>query len=188
VGPSYPFCLDSTVKMQSDPTAVLKGICTTYYIDSEQGPQDATFPSLRVPEEIKSLQQMKDLFARGLDELEQIENKNENLLYLINQGHFILHSIITGIHAKQWYCLKCDAKAERNREKLQRIVEKLEQLLKEELENARDAIPYVKRDSRLGWEPSMEYLGDEWHIRWKIRHGEYVLNTELARWRASVLL
>lgn len=188
VGPSYPFCLDSTVKMQSDPTAVLKGICTTYYIDSEQGPQDATFPSLRVPEEIKSLQQMKDLFARGLDELEQIENKNENLLYLINQGYFILHSIITGIHAKQWYCLKCDAKAERNREKLLRIVEKLEQLLKDELENARDTIPYVKRDSRLGWEPSMEYLGDEWHIRWKIRHGEYVLNTELARWRASVLL
>ena len=64
-------------------------------------------------------------------------------------------------------------------------IEKMELLLQEEIQNSQQAIPYVQLDSRLGWEPSMDYLGDEWHIRWKIRHAEYVLNTELARWKKA---
>ncbi|MBE5868018.1 MAG: hypothetical protein E7293_03545 [Lachnospiraceae bacterium] len=188
VGPSYPLCVNVTIGMQPAPEAVCKGICYTGYIDNVQSPNTASFPSLRVPEEIKSLEKMKELFAQGLAVLEEIPDKNEKLLYLINQGHFMLHAIITGIHAKQLYCLKCNAKATRDRQQLIQIVDDIEALIKEEIQNAESTIPYVNRDSRLGYEPSMEYLGDEWHIRWKLRHAEYVLNTEIADWKAAARL
>ena len=29
--------------------------------------------------------------------------------------------------------------------------------------------PAVELDSRLGWEPSMEYVCDKWHLEWKVR-------------------
>jgi len=186
VGMSYPFCLDNEIKMQADPTCVCKGICYTNYIDFEKG-HGAAFVGLRVPEEIKSLEKMKVIFKDGLDILDNIEDKNENLLYLINQGYFMYHNVVSGINAKKWYLLKCEAKAERNREKLLSIMDKMEKLLFAEIDNAKAGLEYVKKDSRLGYEPSMEYLGDEWHIKWKIRHSEYVINTELARWKKAAM-
>ena len=56
---------------------------------------------------------------------------------------------------------------------------KFDQRIVEEIENAKSAIPLVQKNSRLGWEPSMEYLGDETHILWKIRQVEYMLENEL---------
>ena len=45
--------------------------------------------------------------------------------------------------------------------------------------NAESAIPFVEKDSRLGWEPSMEYMTDKWHIEWKLRQCQYVLDKEI---------
>jgi hypothetical protein len=44
--------------------------------------------------------------------------------------------------------------------------------------NARATIPYVEYDSRLGYEPSMEYMCDRAHLEWKIAMTERAL-TEL---------
>ena len=55
------------------------------------------------------------------------------------------------------------------------ILDKLEVLAKAEINNAESAIPLVEADSRLGWEPSMEYVTDRWHIEWKIRQVNYML-------------
>lgn len=186
VGMSYPFCLDNPVKMQADPTCVCKGICYTNYIDFEKG-HGTSFVSLRVPEEIKSLEIMKSIFAEGLEILKSAKNKNLNHLYLENLGDFIYHNIISGINAKKWYCLTCDAKSERDRKKLLSIMEEMEIVLKAEIENAKEGIEIVRKDSRLGYEPSMEYLGDSWHIEWKIRYAEYVLNTEIAKWKKAAM-
>ena len=41
-------------------------------------------------------------------------------------------------------------------------------IARDEIENARGAIPDVQADSRLGWEPSMEYMCDQAHLEWKI--------------------
>ena len=48
-------------------------------------------------------------------------------------------------------------------------LEKIRSIAKEELQNVEDTIPVVEKDSRLGWEPSMEYVCDRWHLEWKIR-------------------
>ena len=48
-----------------------------------------------------------------------------------------------------------------------------------EIENARRTIPLVQLDSRLGFEPSMEYIGDEAHILWKIETTQKALEEEI---------
>ena len=53
---------------------------------------------------------------------------------------------------------------------------------REEIENAENAITFVRYDSRLGYEPSMEYMADESHIREKIAATEKVLAEELAEY------
>jgi len=51
----------------------------------------------------------------------------------------------------------------------------------DEIRNAQNTIPYVEFDSRLGFEPSMEYMTDRAHIEWKIGIVEKALN-ELERY------
>ena len=63
----------------------------------------------------------------------------------------------------------------------------MEELARREIENAREVIPDVERDSRLGWEPSMEYVAGRWHIEWKIRQVENTLR-EIDAYRDIVRL
>jgi len=53
--------------------------------------------------------------------------------------------------------------------------------------NAAAAIPLVRADSRLGWEPTMGYLTDEPHLRWKIANGRRLLERELPRFRRTLV-
>ena len=66
------------------------------------------------------------------------------------------------------------------------IVEEMETLLRAEIANAEKAIPLAEQDSRLGWEPTVNYLGDAEHIRWKIDHVNYVMGVEMKKLRACI--
>ena len=48
------------------------------------------------------------------------------------------------------------------------------------------AIPCVKLDSRLGWEPRQEYRCNEDQLLWKLRQIDYVRNTELRSYQNSI--
>ena len=63
----------------------------------------------------------------------------------------------------------------------------MEEILLSEKKNVLDTIPLVKLDSRLGWEPSMEYVCDKWHLEWKIRQLKSAL-TEIAAYRRMLNL
>ena len=67
------------------------------------------------------------------------------------------------------------------------VLEKIEKIAYDEIENARGAISAVEMDSRLGWEPSMEYVCDRWHLEWKIRQVESALR-EIAVFRKMIRL
>jgi hypothetical protein len=58
-------------------------------------------------------------------------------------------------------------------------VKALREIALAEIGNAEEAIPLVRADSRLGWEPSMEYMCDEAHLVWKIKQVRGVLDDEL---------
>ena len=45
----------------------------------------------------------------------------------------------------------------------------IKELLYSERENVLDTIPLVEADSRLGWEPRMDYVCDRSHLEWKLR-------------------
>lgn len=193
VGPSYPFCLDRVIPLNARPYSMFGAdICTPTYSAKcaglAGGEARGALTSVRLPAEIRSLERMKQYMADGIDLLEKIPNKNEKLLYLLNLGKFILSCIITGIHAKRWHQLKCRLQCAEKVDIISDVLDEMERLLHAEAQNAERAIPLVQMDSRLGWEPSMEYMTDEAQIRWKLRQLDYVLNTELFAYRKSLPL
>ena len=59
------------------------------------------------------------------------------------------------------------------------LLDGIEEILLNEKANVEATIPLVQLDSRLGWEPSMEYIGDARHLRWKIKQVTQVIEWEL---------
>ncbi len=147
-------------------------IIKTLYQPFENEHQSPGF--LRYPAELRSLKKMLRIWERGLSALQRIsaEHRNEELERLQALGHFIRNSIRTTIHIKQWWLLNMALQTVGSADKANHILDQLELLLQKELANARDTIPVVEKDSRLGWEPSMEYVCDPWHLNWKIRQLE----------------
>lgn len=192
VGPSYPFCLYRKTKVPSSQEAYLRpdpmfgsAICVP---ECGMGPDSRdTIASIRIPEELKSLEKMYKLMEEGILLLTEVSEENEKVSNLINLGRFILHSVQTGINAKRWYILKNRFFAETSKENLASILDCMEELLQEEIQNAEDTIPLVEADSRLGWEPRMLYVTDRWHLEWKIRQVRAVLAVEVAEYRKSLL-
>jgi hypothetical protein len=105
---------------------------------------------------------------------------------MANLGRFIAHSIQTTINVKKWWLLKNRALVEEDPATASSLLDHLVQVGEDELANAEAAIPVVEADSRLGWEPTMEYLGDAEHIRWKIAHLRHALDHEIPAYRASL--
>lgn len=187
VGPSYPFNLERMAKIPSDPKAMFgSSICFPFY-SSEQSSRDS-MTAIRVPEELKSLMVMSEKMEQGTAILESIENPNAKISELLNLARFICRSVQTGVRAKQWFLMKCRLLVEYDKAKLEKLLDDMEQLLRDERENAEKTIPLVQADSRLGWEPSMLYITDEWHLNWKIRQVDYVLNSELPVYRKALQL
>lgn len=191
IGPAYPLVLMRNVKIPSVPHAMFGGneICNTLY-----GPYDAGRCSLfqfRLPVELRSLQKMADYFSDGVVSFEEVydklpEAKKKDAFYLINMGKFIVNCVKTTIHVKQWYMLKCKLLTETDEDKLCETIYEMTRIGKAEIRNAEETIPLVEADSRLGWEPSMEYMTDAYHLKWKIRQVEMVLENELPMYKSSL--
>jgi len=67
-----------------------------------------------------------------------------------------------------------------------RLVGHMTAIAEAEIKNAEATIPLVQLDSRLGWEPSMDSMCDENHLRWKIKQVRQVIDTELAMYLSSL--
>ena len=73
------------------------------------------------------------------------------------------------------------------REEMLAVLDQIETVAKEEVQNVLDTIPCVETDSRIGWEPSMEYVCDKWHLEWKLRQMESMMR-DVAAYRKMILL
>ncbi len=185
-GPSYPLCLDTKMQLQTQPYAAFGGeICWCHY-ETFTNPLDVSYVGLRIPIEVRLLEKMSSLFDKGLDILRETKNENTELLYLKNMGEFMSRYIKTGLNAKRWFMLKTELLASHDKSLSLEIIGKMEKLIKKERENAESAIEFAEKDSRLGWEPSMEYIGDAEKIRWKLRSIDYVINNEL-KWHRDAI-
>ena len=166
IGPAYPLVFDEQVVIPSVDFAPHGGnkICNPVYrYDLKK------LPNLLY--EIESLGEMKALYAKGNAILASIAaslsgRQRDEAEHLLAMSRFIVNTTHTVINVKKWHLHKCkllegecDPAAE---------IAAMRAIAADEIKNARDTIPFVEYDSRLGFEPSMEYQCDRAHIEWKI--------------------
>lgn len=183
VGPSFPFSLNGTYKPQKDRSS--RGyFMNPRYMPYNKGSRGVTAMSgVRLPTEKERLEQMLALLEEGVQILELLSDKNEEMLYLINLGHFMECIVTTGIHAKRWFIVANRLVIEPDNEVVLKLIQEADAILDAERENVLRALPLVQADSRLGWDPRMEYVCDPARIQWKLRLLDYVQKTELEEYR-----
>lgn len=185
VGPAYPFCLHHPLRIPEVTEGHLnKGFYNPFYpVDNSGGKSPS---AVRISPEIASLEQMLTGLEAGLERLRAIPNPNDALLRLANMGAFMVCCVHTGIHAKHWHLLASRLKMESDAQKAASLCDQLEHLADTERENVQAAIPLVRADSRLGWEPKMGYCCCEEQLLWKLRELDYVVRVELRAYRGAL--
>lgn len=184
IGPAYPLVfLDRDVEIPAADYAHFGNrIVKTLY--RSHAPND-------VPTEIELLEQMTAQWQDGVKAITQAvaaapASKRPNAYRMQVLGEFIQCCIQTTIHVKKWYLLnRC---VQENTDLLGRknALDGMIALARQEIRNANAAIPLVEADSRLGWEPSMEYMCDRSHIEWKIAHLQRVIDEEIPTYRRAL--
>lgn len=190
IGPAYPLCLlkrtvPKAMPYASSGTGIMEAKYDPYnWISAQMA--DLSLPSIKIHYHVQSLEKMENLLYRGIEILDAIKNKNDALIELIDLGKFIRCTVKTAICAKRFVIAKTKIDSLNEPEKIAEQIKIIEELALSEIENAKSAIPLVRANSRLGWEPTMEYLGDEEYINWKIKQVEYMLSCELKTFRECI--
>ncbi len=152
--------------------------------------------------------QMARLFAAGCTILEGVIDKMEgskknDALHILQVAQYLRNNAITIHHVKRWHYLKgllgvyvdaaptwvggrknmADAKkAEKPlipvEDKLPVVLELLE-IIQAEIENAKNTIPLVEANSRLGFEKEYGYSCCKMQLEWKIEMAERTIQEEL---------
>jgi len=200
VGPAYPFIFhpDITrtmagkeISFPASSHAHFGGlIIKTFY--RPFGNLNQSAGHLRYPAEIRSLQKMLSAWNHGLFLLEKtrpsVPDRNRPEFDRLEAlGIFIRNTVVTMIHIKQWWLLNIALQAASDRKTSLKVLTRIKILAYKEIKNTRDTFRAVDCDSRLGWEPSMEYVADRWHLEWKIRQVESALR-EIADFRKTIQL
>jgi hypothetical protein len=136
---------------------------------------------------------MADRWQRGVEHLEAAlertpDQKRPEALRLLGLGLFFLHSVRTTIHVKQWWKLKQRLSGEADPHQAHALLDQMAALAEREIANAEATLPLVEADSRLGWEPSMDYVTSPAHLRWKIAQVRRVLDAEIPGYRKALAL
>ena len=183
VGPSFPFSISGKYKYPAD------GSSKGYFMGTAYNPHNGSHQSsvatsgVRLAYQRERLVKMLDLLVEGRTRLEAIDPINNEFRYLLNLGRFMECFVVTGINAKDWYKVVAKLPVADSREEVEALIAEGERILKSEKENVNRAIPIVQTDSRLGWDPRMEYVCDPARLEWKLRLLDYVETAELDKFR-----
>ncbi len=144
----------------------------------------------RFPVELRMLERMRARWDEGIAMMEKAlravpPEKKEFPARELNLGRYIRNCVTTTIHLKQWWLLSVEILASTDPNFALERLDKMEEIAAAEIANAQETIPLVEFDSRLGWEPSMEYVCDRWHLEWKIRQVNSMLRS-LAAYRQKI--
>lgn len=171
IGPGYPLLFEKEYTLPSEPWAKFGGnaICEPTYpykLDDETQYR-------RIRHEINYAKIAREHYDRGAELLEEViplihPHKQEDARRMAALGRFMARAAETTLHTKEWRI----AKEEKDYAAMLKIGEA-------EIKNAEATIPLVELDSRLGWEPSMEYMADAAHIQWKIETTQRVMDEEI---------
>ena len=144
--------------------------------------------SLRFYSALENTKKMRDLLLEGIELLQKTKKPTEELLRLANLGKFMYRTTVTAINVREQFLLLRKFEIEPSRDECISIVDKLERILLEEKENVLKTIPLVQVDSALGYEPSMDYSGDEQALLWKLDQLDYDLNVTIKKYKSQLEL
>ncbi len=184
-GPSYPLLLykNNDAEFPSVPWAHHGGnkICFPVYNYNLSSPEQID----KINYEIQCHSETARLYGEGADILERIAagfegRKKEEAERLISLARFISNSANTTVNVKQWHKLKTELSSEKDPQKRRILIQSMIETGKREIINAGSTIKLVQTDSRLGFEPSMEYMCDSEHLQWKLDLTCYAVDHELS--------
>lgn len=194
IGPSYPLWsgvmegLPATIpeqgKMPSRPHAMF-GNYIYFGVYSPDLDGKNSLPGVRIFDELKAVETMQSFIEDGIAILENAQSDDEPMEKLINLAKFMRNTCRTVRNVKRHYILKQKLSVAGDKNAAAEIIEGIEKIVKEERENVLDTIPLVRRDSRLGWEASMEYVTDEKSLLWKLRQLDYELTIKIPAYRKA---
>jgi hypothetical protein len=190
IGPSYPFVFRGGVTIPAAWHAMFGNRIIHTRYEPRESPRQSPGPS-RIHMEIKSLKGMSSRWKLGIERLEEAidlmpDKKKAAGESLLRLGEFIYNSILTAIHIKEWWKAKQRLFLEEDPDKANAILDEMLEIAQWEMANVEATIPLTETDSRLGWEPSMEYMTDPAHLRWKIRQLQNVIDGEIPSYRRSL--
>ncbi len=179
IGAAYPFNIKLELKPPTPPYAHFGNRIVAARYDTEKGWQmQHRLYGEELPDEIITWEKALEYAHKGVEILKTIENPGENLERLILLCKYIECQCVSSLNIKKWYLKKMELDHAKKDRALQ-LVEEMREIMREEIKNAEAAIECTDYDSRLGWEPSMEYIADSDHLRWKISQVKYVMESEL---------
>ena len=177
LGPSYPYNFGGKRIGKKDfpcpPYASFGvGIARLNYLDvSGYSPELGERKKIdreRMTKEIELLESMQEKLGKGADMFDAMAG--EKARRMAGLGRFMQRTVITAINVKQGAMAHLDGKKD-----------EVLAWAKKEYANAKAALPLVEADSRLGWEPSMEYVGGAEQVRWKLNRMVETYGEEVAR-------
>ena len=177
IGAAWPLCIKLALKPPTVPYAHFGNRIVAGKYETEWNMRFRLNAEI-IPEELESWKVAVKYAHEGVSILETIENPNANLERLILLCRYIECQCVSAVAAKKWVLTKQRLDVAK-KEDVPGIVAEMTEIAKGEIENAEKAIACAEYDSRLGWEPSMEYIADAEHLRWKIAQVKYAVETEL---------
>ena len=110
------------------------------------------------------------------------ESKRDEARRIAGVAEFMGRAVLTTHHVKEAYFRKV-ALLEEEEIDFDATLDELADILRREIENAKATIPLVEFDSRLGYEPSMDYMCHREALEWKIALQSEILTEEIAQLR-----
>ena len=178
IGPAYPFCIKEALKMPNRPGAVFGN--DIYNVRDQF--RDSTFVSpysVRIFEEMKLARLALKHTKNAVKILKTVPNKTEELKRLLNLSQFLACCHQTAIHFQKFYLLRGKLLTATKIEEVNKYAKEIEKLADAERKNVKAAIPLVRKDSALGYEPSMDYVCDGEALLWKLKQLDYMVEVEL---------
>ncbi len=182
IGPSYPFLLFNDHKLVIPYTEGAhfgnNYICKpNYSYPLHQEGKKETFEG-----EIRLYKKAYELFLEGAEILKSVlprvaEHKRDEAQRVAGIGEFMGRACYTTHLVKRWYLCKQALLAEGA--DFPPILEELREIAALEIENVKATIPLADFDSRLGFEPSLEYYCDVEHLEWKLKMMDKMLTVDI---------
>ena len=187
IGPSYPLVLYNDVDLK-----------IPFGLRAMHGSNAICFPNYTYPffregmreklmGEMRLYKQSAEQLLAGAERLRALlpelsENKRDEAQRIAGIAEFMGRAVLTTYHTKEWY-LRKNALLEDESVDFEAVLQELEKIGLAEIENAKATLPLVDFDSRLGYEPSMDYMCHREAIEWKIGIQERILRDDIAELR-----